>query len=259
MSRSFDRLIEPYRGSYGEPALPAGAAAEDIDRVEAETGLQVPRELREILLRHDGTSLVPLLPDGAWFDSAEQMVEAWQAFGELADTENEELPPEPVETGAHSNAVHHRRRLPFATREDFELFIDYEPGPKGTPGRYSCSATSAISRSCARASRISSNDGSRGSRRTRFGARTLITGGPSAEAIGARRSSTSRLSHPLQPAEIPRSASLPRDPGHDIQELRPEARRGRQYGFVNDALALDVLRLRALAAGRARRRYARQP
>lgn len=120
MSSSFDRLIELYRGSYCEPALPAGAAAEDIDRVEAETGLPVPRELREILLRHDGTSPVPLLPDGAWFDSAEQMVEAWRAFGELADTENEELPPEPVETGTHSNAVHHRRRLPFATREDFE-------------------------------------------------------------------------------------------------------------------------------------------
>lgn len=131
----FEKIVEAYQRDYGQVALPGPASQAALKALERKTSLSLPADLRALLLEHDGAPHIGLLPDGAWLCNASQILQYWEDFAKLADQSNEELPPEPTESGTHLDCVFHRSRLPFASREDFYLFLDFAPGPTGVAGQ----------------------------------------------------------------------------------------------------------------------------
>lgn len=110
------------------------AADPDLDALAAAIGPDLPATLVALLRVHDGGG-PPVLPQGAWFRTAAETVTAFRELGALAEEHFAECPATLSADGTHVDAPFHPRWVPFATREDFDLFLDLAPGPNGVVGQ----------------------------------------------------------------------------------------------------------------------------
>lgn len=130
------RRLERYAATHMPPerGFNPPASAIDLADLAAAVAAPLPPLLPELLRVHDGCA-APVLPQGAWMRSAAEMVTAFRALGALAEENFADWPPTLVEAGTHVDAPFHPAWVPFATRDDFELFIDLAPGPAGCVGQ----------------------------------------------------------------------------------------------------------------------------
>lgn len=110
------------------------ATDDDLDALSRAVGPRLPEDLVAMLRLHDGGT-PPVLPQGAWFRSARDIVEAHRALGALAEEHFAECPATLSDDGAHVDAPFHPQWIPFATRDDFDIFLDLAPGPRGVVGQ----------------------------------------------------------------------------------------------------------------------------
>jgi cell wall assembly regulator SMI1 len=129
------RLLRPFDAHAPETLqLNPPATEEALDRLAFKIGHAAPAELRALYRVHDG-GRARVLPGGAWFRSLDEIAADWAIFAALADKFFVDAPVERDLTGAHWDAPCHRNWIPFATREDFDLWIDLDPGKRGAPGQ----------------------------------------------------------------------------------------------------------------------------
>ena len=135
-ARVWDRICAYFKRyeNSGIGRLAAPAAMPALDRLAEQLGLALPEEMRSLYRVHDG-GFARVLPEGAWFRSVDEIASVWPTFAQLADDDFSELPAELVVENTHWDAPYHRGWVPFATRDDFDIWIDLVPGPNGTSGQ----------------------------------------------------------------------------------------------------------------------------
>jgi cell wall assembly regulator SMI1 len=132
----WDELIVQARadmpGYSSEVEPPATNAM--LDALQTRIGRPLPIELRALYLVHDGGA-ARVLPEGAWIRSMNEIARTWDEYGPIIDEMYEDGPRVITEDGMHFDSPYDRSWVPFATREDFDLWIDLEPGPAGLVGQ----------------------------------------------------------------------------------------------------------------------------
>ena len=130
-------MLENTERSLG---LRAGATENDIAKLEQNTGLTLPADLRASLLAHDGqeaNETIAFSPCGGFYASVEDIYAKWSDDQELA----EEFPLSMSETQDGDrilDGVFSVKRLPIAGAPYWDgdnTYLDFAPGPKGTPGQ----------------------------------------------------------------------------------------------------------------------------
>jgi ankyrin repeat protein/cell wall assembly regulator SMI1 len=119
-----------------KPTLAPPASDPDIARCEQRLRLRFPDELREAYLRHDGGDLPD---DFRWFSLAE----AERTWNELNEINAEVLDPEEAEAQYHELnddgrirvITYHAGRIPIASDDSTNLYVDCVPGPRGRVGQ----------------------------------------------------------------------------------------------------------------------------
>jgi cell wall assembly regulator SMI1 len=131
--RRLDAYFRKHDGAMLEQLGPPASNAA-LDALTKQIGIALPAEVRALYRVRDGGG-ARVLPQGAWFRSLDEIAADWPNFAALADENFEEAPVALVEDGTHWDAPFHRAWIPFATREDFDLWIDLAPGPNGVAGQ----------------------------------------------------------------------------------------------------------------------------
>jgi cell wall assembly regulator SMI1 len=139
MQDALSRLFQAIETQTGMAELPfaGGADSAEIEKATDETGLQLPKDYKEFLRRHDGQ-----LEDAELYFPPGQLkflsiVGAMGLWRELKEYEDDEFFDEMEDEGRVRAVTHHSKRFPIAYYESGTqyLFLDYIPGDRGHKGQ----------------------------------------------------------------------------------------------------------------------------
>ncbi len=128
--------------SAEERGFRKGAAPADLAAAESAMNITFPGDFLQSWLIHDGQEHFwefGWLPDGMGLLPISEIVKQWKTeyrYYLQYKAESEAFFSDWQEEGKIANAVFHPKRIPFASSEgECSLWLDFAPGPKGTPGQ----------------------------------------------------------------------------------------------------------------------------
>ncbi len=135
------KILERYASKTSAGAkLPSGASLAAIVNAESMMGVEFPDDLRDLLLRHNGSGPFFIYPykngDGQqWFLGLDEILNTWKLLSEVgADFEKDGKYGE--QSGPIKNNYWNNRWIPFTDNSCGDnIFVDLNPDEQGTLGQ----------------------------------------------------------------------------------------------------------------------------
>tara|TARA_R110000868_G_C10669168_1_gene746452 strand:+ start:65 stop:691 length:627 start_codon:yes stop_codon:yes gene_type:complete len=132
----FIRNIESFGQSISDFDFSVGASDAQIDKVEKLIKRTFPHDFKLFLKKINGQKSDKLLflPDEALLFSCEEIINEYKLFSDYFE-DSIEFYNQYQDNGKIRRTVYSESRVPFAGRDGYYLFLDFDPGPNGKIGQ----------------------------------------------------------------------------------------------------------------------------
>ena len=124
---------------FRELGFNGGVSEKQLDEAQQELGIVLPNDFRHCWQIHNGQKEWyhhGWIIDGMGLLPIEHIKKRWLEEKRLAEKYGYEPEGEPQDEGRILDVVFHPKRIPIAEHEGAcELWLDFAPGPRGTPGQ----------------------------------------------------------------------------------------------------------------------------